>query len=105
LVNSVLAEDLSKSKLNHGKFDLSLTFISLCRFEIDLSVASTEHRTPLCTISNFIALVCNTDIHALSIQAKTPSQWQSDNSVAATPNCGGGDGSLPPRNSKPTNDA
>eukprot|EP00601_Ochromonadales_sp_CCMP2298_P002579 CAMPEP_0173177686 /NCGR_PEP_ID=MMETSP1141-20130122/5124_1 /TAXON_ID=483371 /ORGANISM="non described non described, Strain CCMP2298" /LENGTH=109 /DNA_ID=CAMNT_0014100105 /DNA_START=43 /DNA_END=372 /DNA_ORIENTATION=+ len=31
------------------------------------------------------------DIHALSIQAKTPAQWSADSTVGSTPNCLGGD--------------
>jgi BolA-like protein 1 len=41
-------------------------------------------------------------VHALSIVAKTPSQWQamkeSDVRIEASPSCRGGDGSLPPKN-------
>jgi len=45
----------------------------------------------------------NAGIHALSIVAKTPKQWQAmiDNGTAAeiepSPNCRGGDGTLPPK--------
>lgn len=31
------------------------------------------------------------DIHALSIQAKTPMQWENNSTITATPNCLGGD--------------
>eukprot|EP00980_Cylindrotheca_fusiformis_P010347 scaffold2299_cov131-Cylindrotheca_fusiformis.AAC.34 len=34
-------------------------------------------------------------VHALSITAKSPSQWEKNNSVPASPSCRGGDGSLP----------
>jgi BolA protein len=41
-------------------------------------------------------------VHALSIVAKAPSQWESmiqaGKSVPASPACKGGDGSLPPKN-------
>lgn len=40
-------------------------------------------------------------VHALSIVAKTPAQWQkmmdAGEKVGPSPNCRGGDGSLPPR--------
>lgn len=47
-------------------------------------------------------------VHALSIVAKTPEQWQkmiekSENGkvvIEPSPNCRGGDGSLPPKNAK-----
>jgi BolA protein len=29
-------------------------------------------------------------LHALSINAKTPQQWEADSTVTATPNCQGG---------------
>ncbi len=47
-------------------------------------------------------------VHALSIVAKTPEQWQKlaeqsngeeNITIGASPNCRGGDGSLPKRNS------
>jgi BolA-like protein 1 len=38
-------------------------------------------------------------VHALSIVAKSPAQWQVDASVPASPNCQGGDGSLPKKSS------
>mmetsp|Transcript_25913 Transcript_25913/g.42482 ORF Transcript_25913/g.42482 Transcript_25913/m.42482 type:complete len:159 (-) Transcript_25913:93-569(-) len=34
-------------------------------------------------------------VHALSIIAKSPGQWEKDQTVPASPNCKGGDGSLP----------
>ena len=45
----------------------------------------------------------NHPVHALSIVAKSPSQWESmiaaGKSIPPSPNCRGGDGSLPPKNS------
>mmetsp|Transcript_112945 Transcript_112945/g.326278 ORF Transcript_112945/g.326278 Transcript_112945/m.326278 type:complete len:142 (+) Transcript_112945:77-502(+) len=38
-------------------------------------------------------------VHALSIVAKSPSQWEKNQVVPPSPNCKGGDGSLPKRNS------
>jgi stress-induced morphogen len=38
-------------------------------------------------------------VHALSIIAKTPAQWEKDQTVPASPNCKGGDGSLPKKSS------
>ena len=38
-------------------------------------------------------------VHALSIVAKSPAQWEkSSKEIPASPNCKGGDGSLPKRN-------
>jgi BolA protein len=38
-------------------------------------------------------------VHALSIVAKTPKQWQdSSQNIDPSPSCRGGDGSLPPKN-------
>jgi len=38
-------------------------------------------------------------VHALSIVAKTPQQWEaSSKQVEPSPSCRGGDGSLPPKN-------
>jgi stress-induced morphogen len=37
-------------------------------------------------------------VHALSIIAKSPAQWEKSQSVPASPNCQGGDGSLPKKN-------
>jgi BolA protein len=39
-------------------------------------------------------------VHALSIVAKTPKQWESmqDKTIEPSPSCRGGDGSLPPKN-------
>lgn len=34
-------------------------------------------------------------VHALSIVAKSPSQWAKSNAVSPSPTCRGGDGSLP----------
>jgi BolA protein len=34
-------------------------------------------------------------VHALSIVAKSPAQWEKSNSIPASPSCRGGDGSLP----------
>jgi stress-induced morphogen len=34
-------------------------------------------------------------VHALSIVAKSPAQWEKSNSIPASPSCMGGDGSLP----------
>ena len=43
----------------------------------------------------------NSPVHALSIVAKSPSQWESmiaaGKSIPPSPNCRGGDGSLPPK--------
>lgn len=39
-------------------------------------------------------------VHALSISAKTPSQWDKGTKPHTTPNCQGGDGSLPSKNKK-----
>ena len=39
-------------------------------------------------------------VHALSIVAKTPKQWEKNSTIAPSPNCQGGDGSLPKKNSK-----
>ncbi len=36
-------------------------------------------------------------VHALSIVAKSPAQWEKNNSIPASPSCRGGDGSLPSR--------
>lgn len=36
-------------------------------------------------------------VHALSIVAKSPSQWEKNNNIPASPSCRGGDGSLPPK--------
>lgn len=37
-------------------------------------------------------------VHALSIVAKTPQQWEASNKVVEpSPSCRGGDGSLPPK--------
>jgi stress-induced morphogen len=36
-------------------------------------------------------------VHALSIIAKSPSQWETNHLVPASPSCKGGDGSLPPK--------
>eukprot|EP00544_Gedaniella_sp_CCMP2646_P004714 CAMPEP_0202481212 /NCGR_PEP_ID=MMETSP1361-20130828/886_1 /ASSEMBLY_ACC=CAM_ASM_000849 /TAXON_ID=210615 /ORGANISM="Staurosira complex sp., Strain CCMP2646" /LENGTH=123 /DNA_ID=CAMNT_0049108709 /DNA_START=228 /DNA_END=599 /DNA_ORIENTATION=+ len=39
-------------------------------------------------------------VHALSIVAKTPQQWESSNQeIEPSPSCRGGDGSLPPKKS------
>ncbi|KAG7352001.1 BolA-like domain containing protein [Nitzschia inconspicua] len=38
-------------------------------------------------------------VHALSIVAKSPAQWESNQSIPASPNCKGGDGSLPKKSS------
>lgn len=37
-------------------------------------------------------------VHALSIVAKSPSQWEKNQTVPLSPNCKGGDGSLPSKN-------
>mmetsp|Transcript_22959 Transcript_22959/g.53224 ORF Transcript_22959/g.53224 Transcript_22959/m.53224 type:complete len:95 (+) Transcript_22959:94-378(+) len=37
-------------------------------------------------------------VHALSIVAKTPQQWDKEGEVPPSPSCRGGDGSLPKRN-------
>ena len=37
-------------------------------------------------------------VHALSIIAKSPAQWEKSQSVPPSPNCQGGDGSLPKKN-------
>ena len=37
-------------------------------------------------------------VHALSIVAKSPSQWEQNQIVGPSPSCRGGDGSLPKRN-------
>lgn len=37
-------------------------------------------------------------VHALSIVAKSPSQWEKNQVISASPSCKGGDGSLPKRN-------
>eukprot|EP00934_Nitzschia_sp_Nitz4_P006513 Nitzschia sp. Nitz4//scaffold212_size37733//22299//22864//NITZ4_007736-RA/size37733-augustus-gene-0.13-mRNA-1//-1//CDS//3329542031//6503//frame0 len=37
-------------------------------------------------------------VHALSIIAKSPSQWEQNPVVTPSPNCKGGDGSLPKKN-------
>lgn len=37
-------------------------------------------------------------VHALSIVAKSPAQWQTNNTVSPSPTCRGGDGSVPKRN-------
>jgi stress-induced morphogen len=37
-------------------------------------------------------------VHALSITAKTPAQWEKNSVVTRSPNCQGGDGSLPKKN-------
>jgi BolA protein len=37
-------------------------------------------------------------VHALSIVAKSPEQWEQNQSITPSPNCKGGDGSLPKRN-------
>lgn len=34
-------------------------------------------------------------VHALSIAAKSPAQWEKSKTIPASPNCQGGDGSLP----------
>lgn len=34
-------------------------------------------------------------VHALSIVAKSPTQWAKSNAIPASPSCRGGDGSLP----------
>lgn len=36
-------------------------------------------------------------VHALSIVAKSPVQWEQNQAIPASPNCQGGDGSLPPK--------
>ena len=36
-------------------------------------------------------------VHALSIVAKSPAQWERNQNIPASPNCQGGDGSLPPK--------
>ena len=36
-------------------------------------------------------------VHALSIVAKSPAQWEKNASIPASPTCRGGDGSLPKR--------
>jgi stress-induced morphogen len=38
-------------------------------------------------------------VHALSIVAKSPEQWGNNQTVPSSPNCSGGDGSLPKRGS------
>jgi BolA protein len=37
-------------------------------------------------------------VHALSIIAKSPTQWENSPEIPVSPNCKGGDGSLPKRN-------
>lgn len=39
----------------------------------------------------------NGPVHALSIVAKSPAQWEKNSTVNPSPNCQGGDGSLPPK--------
>mmetsp|Transcript_10711 Transcript_10711/g.10765 ORF Transcript_10711/g.10765 Transcript_10711/m.10765 type:complete len:137 (+) Transcript_10711:185-595(+) len=42
-------------------------------------------------VNTILAEELQNDIHALSIQAKTPSQWDINRSITGTPKCMGGD--------------
>ena len=67
-----------------------------------------EYKTPIArhrAINKVLAEEGATEgpVHALSIVAKTPKQWdkmvEEGKAVGSSPNCRGGDGSLPPKHS------
>jgi stress-induced morphogen len=51
-------------------------------------------------VNNALKKELDGPVHALSISAKTPAQWAKTTTPHTTPGCKGGDGSLPPKNSK-----
>uniref|UniRef100_A0A7S1D7D2 BolA-like protein n=1 Tax=Cyclophora tenuis TaxID=216820 RepID=A0A7S1D7D2_CYCTE len=64
-----------------------------------------EHKTPLQRhrlVNKILREELEGPVHALSIVAKTPQQWdtmkEKGENVGASPSCRGGDGSLPKRN-------
>jgi stress-induced morphogen len=70
-----------------------------------VSTTFEEVRAPLQRhrlINGTLAAELEGPVHALSIIAKSPSQWANNPSVPASPNCRGGDGSLPPKNDPAT---
>lgn len=74
------------------------------------SSAFAQHKTPLArhrAVNSVLAeeVAADGPVHALSIVAKTPEQWDKmvadgKADIGASPNCRGGDGSLPKRNEK-----
>lgn len=68
-------------------------------------IFGTEFKTPIQRhrkVNGILAEELQGPVHALSIIAKTPKQWQAMQDqgvqVAPSPSCRGGDGSLPPKN-------
>lgn len=49
-------------------------------------------------INNTLSQELEGPVHALSIVAKSPSQWENNSLIPPSPSCKGGDGSLPKKN-------
>jgi stress-induced morphogen len=64
------------------------------RFD-EVRVPLQRHRL----VNGILAAELEGPVHALSIVAKSPSQWEASSSIPPSPSCKGGDGSLPPKKS------
>jgi BolA protein len=97
IINSKLTSSLSPTHIDviNESYKHNVAKGSESHFKVVIVSNEFEGKSPILRhrlVNTILKEELANDIHALSIQAKTQSQWDKDSNVVNTPNCLGGSG-------------